>query len=98
MGTSRAQKRPLGSKDEDRQTWHGRVGQSSAVCMGEAAVGGCRGMAQPHGCGHSCMGSSEGHFVFTWKRLCRNINSSPLLSFVVFPEELCQHQRNLCCF
>lgn len=62
-----------------RQTWHGRVGQSSAVCMGEAAVGGCTGMAQPHGYGHSCMGSPEGHFVFTWKRLCRNINSSPLL-------------------
>lgn len=43
-----------------RQTWHGRVGQSSVVCMGEAAVGGCRGMAQPRGYGHSCMGSPRG--------------------------------------
>lgn len=49
----------------------GEWGQSSAVQVGEAAVGGCRGMAQPHGYGHSCT-LSEGHFVFTWKRLCRN--------------------------
>lgn len=27
-----------------RYTWHGRVGQSSAVCVSEAGVGGCRDM------------------------------------------------------
>lgn len=43
-----------------RQTWHGKVGQSSAVCMGEAAVGGCRGLGQPRGYGHSRMGSPRG--------------------------------------
>lgn len=43
-----------------RQTWHGRVGQSSAVCAGEAAVGGCGGLGRPLGYGHRCMGSPGG--------------------------------------
>lgn len=97
-GPLELQKRPLGSKDENEADLAWESGAEQCGLYGW----GCGRWLQRHGSAtwiwSQLHGLSEGHFVFTWKRLCRNINSYPLLRFdkSCFLRA-CQHQRNLCC-
>lgn len=80
-GPLELQKRPLGSKDEDKADLAWESGAEQCSLCGRGCRRWLRRLGSATWVWSQVHGLSGGHFVLTWRRLCRNINSYPLLPF-----------------